>query len=64
MPLAEVVEVGHGVVVAEQAEVQPPVVGHDRDRQRVVLGQERDREEVLQLAPEHVERELRARARW
>ena len=36
------------------------VVGHDRDRERVVPRQERDREEVLQLAPEHVERELRA----
>ena len=36
------------------------VVGHDRHRERVVLGQEGDREELGQLAPEHVERELRA----
>ena len=57
--LAQLLEIGHRVVVAEQAEVHPAVVGHDRDGQRLVLGQERDREQVLELAPEHVERELR-----
>ena len=64
MPSAIVVDVGQRVVVAEQAEVHAPVVGHDRDGQRVVLGQEGDREDVEQLAPAHVERELRARGRW
>ena len=49
----------HRVVVAEQAEVDLAVVGHDRDRQRVVLRQEGDREDVEQLAAEHVERDLR-----
>ena len=37
------------------------VVAHDRDREDVVLGQEGDREDLLQLAPQHVERQLRAR---
>src|SRR5256885_2294542 len=55
------VEVRHGVVVAEQAEVDLAVVAHDRYRHRVVLGQERDRHELLHLAPEQVERELRPR---
>ena len=55
--VAELLEVGQRVVVAEQAEVQPAVVGDDRDRERV-LGQERDRED-LHLAAEHVQRELR-----
>ena len=50
---------GERVEVAEQAVVDPAVVGHDRHRQRVVLGQERDREQVLQLAAEHVQRHLR-----
>ena len=36
-PVGDGVEVGHRVVVAEQAEVHLAVVGHDRDGQRVVL---------------------------
>src|SRR5918999_689227 len=43
----------------EQAEVDRAVVAHDRQREGVVLGQERDRDQLEQLAPEHVERELR-----
>ena len=35
------------------------VVAHDRHRQGVVLGQEGDREDLLHLAAEHVERDLR-----
>ena len=57
----EGVEVGHRVVVGEQAEVDLAVVAHDRDRERVVLGQERDRDDLLHLAAEQVERELRPR---
>ena len=57
-------DVLHRVVVGEQAEADLAVVAHDRHRQRVVLRQEGDREDLLQLAPEHVERDLRARARW
>src|SRR3954449_12480165 len=55
------VDVGHRVVVGEQAEVDLAVVAHDRDRQRVVLGQEGDRHDLLHLASEQVERELRTR---
>ena len=54
------VDVLHRVVVGQQAEVDAAVVAHDRDRERVVLGQEGDREDVLELAAEHVERDLRA----
>src|SRR4051794_2895480 len=54
------VDVGHGVVIGEQAEVDLAVVAHDRDRQGVVLGQEGDRHDLLHLAPEQVERELRS----
>ena len=62
--VADAVEVGQRVVVAEQPEVHLPVVGHDRDRQRVALGQERDGEDVVHLAAPDVQRQLRARARW
>ena len=64
MPGGEHLDVLHRVVVAEQAEVDAAVVGHDRDGEGVVLGQEGDGEDVLELAAEHVERDLRARARW
>ena len=57
----ERVDVGHRVVVGEQPEVDLAVVAHDRHRERVVLGQERDRDDLLHLAPEQVERELRPR---
>jgi ribosomal protein S18 acetylase RimI-like enzyme len=59
--LADRVDVGHGVVVGQQPEVDLAVVAHDRDGQRVVLRQEGDRHDLLHLAPEQVERELRAR---
>ena len=59
--VGERVDVGHRVVVGEQAEVDLAVVAHDRDGERVVLGEERDRHDLLHLAPEQVERELRPR---
>ena len=59
--LGDHADVVHRVVVGEQPEVDAAVVAHDRDRERVVLGKERDGEHVLELATEHVERNLGAR---
>ena len=61
---ASCVEVGHRVVVAQQPEVQLPVVAHDRDAQRRRWRERHLRVDRLQPAAEHVQRELRARGRW
>jgi hypothetical protein len=55
------VEVGQRVVVAEQAEVDRAVVGHDRDPEGGVAGQRDLREDPLEPPAEQVEGELRAR---
>ena len=52
-------EVGHRVVVAEQPEAEPAVVGHDRDPERGVERQRDLRVERAQPAALQVERELR-----
>ena len=58
------VEVGERVVVAHEADVDAAVVAHDRDCEPVLGARNGDRHQLLHLAPEQVERELRARARW
>ena len=55
----ERVEVGQGVVVADEPEVDAAVVGHHRDAERGVLGQRDERIELAQPAAEQVERDLR-----
>ena len=62
--LGEVVQHRHRLVVADQAEVDAAVVAHDPDADGLALGQRDHREDVAEAAAEHVERELRARARW
>ena len=59
MPVGDDVDVGELVVVADQAEADAPVVRHRRDRQRAVAGEERERVDLLELAAEQVQRELR-----
>ena len=61
--LGEDVDVLERIEVTQQPEAHLAVVGEDRDRERVLVRQEGDRRHGLELAPEHVERELRARAR-
>ena len=59
-PLGDHLDVVHRVVVREEAEVDPAVVGHDRDEQGLVGRQEPDGEDVLELAAQQVDRHLRA----
>ena len=61
MPSATILRSGIASKSPEQAEVHLAVVAHDRDAERLALGQRGHREEVEQLAPEQVERHLRAR---
>ena len=56
----EVVDVGHRLVVAEQAEEDAPVVGHDRDPERRVEHERHLGVERAQAPAEHEDRELRA----
>ena len=58
-PIGHDADVVHRVVVREQAEVDAPVVGHDRHEDGLVGRQEPDREAVLELAAEEVDRHLR-----
>ncbi len=59
--LGEVLEVEHHVVVADQAEVQVPVVAQDRHAKSLVAGQRDHREAVDQLPSQQVEGVLRPR---
>ncbi len=52
--------IGNRSAVGEQAEADFAVVADDRDRQRVAAGEEADREDPGDLAPQHVEGDLRA----
>ena len=51
----------HRVVVADQADDDVAVVAHHRDRERALGRQERHGHQLLHLAPDQVERELRSR---
>ena len=57
-------ELGQRVEVAEQAEAEMAVVAHHGDAQRLAARERHDRVEHAQAPAEHVQRELRARARW
>src|SRR4051794_10316720 len=58
--VGEVLQVGHGVVIPDQPEIDRAVVAHERDPESLVHGERHHREDVEQLVALHVERELRA----
>src|SRR6185295_19070665 len=57
----EAFDVGHRRLVGEDPEADFAVVADDRDRQCVAAGEEADREDPRDLAPQHVEGDLRSR---
>src|SRR5688572_15738792 len=56
----ERVEVAHGVVIADEAEVDGAVVAHDPETDALVARQRHHRVDRLELAAHQVQRELRA----